>query len=247
MAAFKSELFSLESVLEFYDTHEEAMFRIFAGNKADAPYCRYEFFEENKELGREQLYNILLALKTNTQNTNQYLLQVIKKVRKAAKSGAKPIDFVNVTFQLNSSEINIPYQHGNAVAGYTASSTLETMLHQMQQQMKQQQEFNAQILQRLNEEEEEEEEEEAVGGLQTLLQHPKVMGLLDLAIDKFFGNNEAPAASINGTNDNARIVAAIERLKKVDSSLDSDLEKLADLAEQDAGTFNFLINQLRKM
>lgn len=246
MAAFKSELFSVETVLDFYDQHEEAMFRIYAGNKADAAYCRYEFFEENKELGKEQLYNILISLKQNSQNTNQYLLQVIKKVRKV-KAGVKPIEFVNVTFQLNSSEINLPYQHGNAVNGYAQSSVIETMLHQMQQQIKQQQEFNAQILQRLNEEDEEEEEAPAVGGLQTLLQHPKVMGLIDLAIGKFLGTNEAPAASINGTNDNARIIAAIERLKKVDGSLDSDLEKLADLAEQDAGTFNFLINQLRKM
>ena len=71
MANWKSELYSIDSVLNFYEQHESSMFRIYAGNKPELAYCRFEYYEDNKERGAEILFENLQALKQNSQNTNQ--------------------------------------------------------------------------------------------------------------------------------------------------------------------------------
>lgn len=251
MAAFKTELFTIEDILNFYEQHEEAAFKIFAGNKPDAAYCRFEFVEDDKPLGTEMLQNNLLALKNNTQNTNQYLLQIIKKARKV-KNGIKAVDFVNVTFQLNDNSIT-PYMQGSFVAGVNDTHRLEAAIEKMQMQNKQMIEA---LQQRISElEDEEEDEEDTTGGnfIAGLVNNPEVQTMIIGALSKLFqgqnSNSMNKNAQINGINENldneTKLKAAIEILKVHDISLADDLTKLANIAETNPKQFAFLLSMLR--
>lgn len=249
MAAFKTELFTIDDILNFYEQHEEAAFKIFAGNKPDAAYCRFEFIEDDKNLGSEILHNNLLALKNNTQNTNQYLLQIIKKARKV-KSGIKAVEFVNVTFQLNDNSV-IPYQQGNFVAGINENHRLEAAVEKMQLQNKQMIEA---LNERINELEQEEEEEDTGNNfIAGLVNNPEVQSMIVGALSKFFQpqntSNMNSSAQINGINEisdnEEKLKAAIEILKVHDISLADDLTKLAKIAETNPKQFLFLLSMLR--
>lgn len=250
MAAFKTELFTIEDILNFYEQHEEAAFKIFAGNKPDAAYCRFEFVEDDKPLGTEMLQNNLLALKNNTQNTNQYLLQIIKKARKV-KNGIKAVDFVNVTFQLNDNSVT-PYTQGSFVAGINDNHRLEAAIEKMNLQNKQM--FEA-LQQKINELEEDEEEEETTGNnfIAGLINNPELQTMVIGALSKLFqgqnSNNMNSVGQINGINKNsdneAKLKAAIEILKVHDMSLADDLTKLANIAETNPKQFAFLLSMLR--
>lgn len=250
MAAFKTELFTIEDILNFYEQHEEAAFKIFAGNKPDAAYCRFEFIEDDKPLGTEMLQNNLLALKNNTQNTNQYLLQIIKKARKV-KNGIKAVDFVNVTFQLNDNSVT-PYTQGSFVAGINDNHRLEAAIEKMQMQNKQMIEA---LQQRISELEEEEDEEDTTGGnfIAGLVNNPELQTMVIGALSKLFQDQNKSSMSnnvqINGINEStdneAKLKAAIEILKVHDMSLADDLTKLANIAETNPKQFAFLLSMLR--
>lgn len=251
MAAFKTELFTIEDILNFYEQHEEAAFKIFAGNKPDAAYCRFEFVEDDKPLGTEMLQNNLLALKNNTQNTNQYLLQIIKKARKV-KNGIKAVDFVNVTFQLNDNSVT-PYTQGSFVAGINDNHRLEAAIEKMQLQNKQMIEA---LQQRINELEEDEEETEDTTGsnfIAGLVNNPELQTMVIGALSKLFqgqnSNSMSSNAQINGikesTDNDAQLNAAITILKVHDISLADDLTKLANIAETNPKQFAFLLSMLR--
>lgn len=251
MAAFKTELFTVDDILNFYEQHEEAAFKIFAGNKPDAAYCRFEFLEDDKPMGTEILHNNLLALKNNTQNTNQYLLQIIKKSRKL-KTGIKAVEFVNVTFQLNDNSVT-PYTQGSFVAGINDNHRLEAAIEKMQHQNKQMIEA---LQERINELEEDEEEEEDTTGnnfIAGLVNNPEIQTMIIGALGKLFqpqnSSNMNNAAQINGINEisdnEEKLKAAIEILKVHDISLADDLTKLANIAETNPKQFSFLLSMLR--
>jgi len=101
------------------------------------------------------------------------------------------------------------------------------------------------LTERINEiesEEEEEEEENGLGALTDTDQLAKIMGLVNM-----FKGEQKPV-TINGANERTdNINNAIKRLYAVNKNLDTDLLKLADLAEQKPDTFNMLITTLRGM
>lgn len=242
MANWKSELYSIDSVLNFYEQHESSMFRIYAGNKPELAYCRFEYYEDNKERGAEILFENLQALKQNSQNTNQYLLQVISTLKETAK-GVKPSQFYNVTFQLNGNETMQPM----AIAGTNDSSFLMNKLIESNEKNNQ---LLMQLLAEKNEVQEEPEEDNFINGFlkSEQMQNILINGLERLLWPKkggLSGVNEAANDTVQ-SND-VELMAAIERLKKVDLQLSRNLNKLADIAENDKPTFNYLISMLQKM
>jgi|LakMenE18May11ns_1017448.scaffolds.fasta_scaffold9932192_2 hypothetical protein len=106
-------------------------------------------------------------------------------------------------------------------------------------------------IKRLEEEEEEEEESgEELAGLGGLNIHNIVSALNALNMIKNNGTtqtNQTP--TINGLNDDkiVNINKAIKILAKHDPDIDTDLLKLADMAENNAGTFQMLLKTLRSM
>lgn len=243
MAAWKSELHTIESVLNFYEQHENSMFRIYAGNKPEIAYCRFEYYEDNKEQGNEILYNNLLALKQNVNNTNQYLLQIIGSLKETSK-GAKPSQFYNVTFQLNSNDAMQPI---NSINGSSGNDYLFQKLIESNER-------NNQLLQTLLQdketEEQEPEEENFINGIlkNEQMQSLLIAGLTKLLTPKSGGLAGSPNPNIVSLNNQQEleILEAIERLKKVDNNLPTNLKKLADIAENEPQTFSYLISMLNK-
>lgn len=94
------------------------------------------------------------------------------------------------------------------------------------------------------EEEEEEDEESSLSGLN----NPNLVNIMAL-LSKALGGNNAKPTVVNGLQPQQiqNINTAIKTLSKYDSEIDSDLLKLANLAENNTDTFNMLLKTLRSM
>jgi len=110
----------------------------------------------------------------------------------------------------------------------------------------------AAIEERLSEQEEEETEaptqsENIVGAL---MQNPAVMqviqGLIMRAVDKIIPVGTGAPVTLAGVDDADKLTAALQILKQADPQLEDDLLRLAKLAQEDPGQFNFLLKMLRK-
>ena len=111
--------------------------------------------------------------------------------------------------------------------------------------MKKLETMEAKLNEYIAEEEEEEEEEKAeINGLNS----PAMINLLGL-LNKMLSGNNKPKTVINGLQNDqiTNINKAIKILSKYDSELDSDLLKLANLAENNTATFEMLLKTLRNM
>lgn len=103
------------------------------------------------------------------------------------------------------------------------------------------------------EEEEEEEEKGILGAVENysevfnkLCQNPVILNL----ITRLLGNvkpEPVTAAALAGVDDDAKLTAAINKLKAADPQLADDLTKLSVIAEQNPQQFNFLLSTLRSM
>lgn len=97
---------------------------------------------------------------------------------------------------------------------------------------------------------EEEEEEEELNGTPPQSELMQLLSVIT-ASGGLMGTTKQPTA-VNGTVEDgkaklARINTAIQRLHKVNPDIDSDLLKLADIAEQKPEMFKMLTNSLRAM
>lgn len=106
----KAELYSKESVINYYENSPHTMFRVFAGYTPTPTGCRYEYLGTDKNEGTGIITEALDAIEKNTLNTNTYCLQLIKDIEtKVVKRGeiTKEIPAVCIAFQ-----INLPYGVG---------------------------------------------------------------------------------------------------------------------------------------
>lgn len=233
MATWKPEIFDIDGLVGFYDQYDTANYIIYAGHKPEPNYVRGEYRDNDKNIGREHLINALIALKNNAQNTNTYLLQLVENKRTK--------NTPSVTFQLNQKDMVSPYMP--MVIPNNSNNDL--------------------ILQKLNgiesrinaiEEEDIEEEEEKPAGItgiiDTLLQNEQIqiamVGAVTSLLGKFMPQNKPMAIAGIPEEQDEKIIGAIAILKQHDANLGDDLMKLADMAENNNGQFNFLISMLRK-
>ena len=105
---YKPELFTIESVMDFYHNADGWQFKVFGGTTAQPQFCRYIFDGEEKEIGMQKLEEALYGLKSNTDNTNPYLIQVYSNPKKKGD----PANTTNIVFQLNKVERMMPYMGG---------------------------------------------------------------------------------------------------------------------------------------
>jgi hypothetical protein len=99
-----------------------------------------------------------------------------------------------------------------------------------------------------------EETEEHAGGTDNIvgviMQNPAIMqviqGLIMRAVDKIIPNAPGAPVGIAGVDDGEKLTTALQILKAADPHLEDDLLRLAKLAQEDPGQFNFLLKMLRK-
>lgn len=184
MAIFKAELFSIDQVLNFYESAEGENFKIFAKMNPTENYCRYSFIG-SKEEGLEKLNNALHEIKNNADNYNEYLIQVSSNV---SRKGQKP-EMTNITFQLNKPQYLGAVQYQNNNSGRT-EMLLERLVEQNQMLVSR--------ISALEAEEDLEVEEPEEDGLAGILKNPEVQSMLIGAIGRFISGNAPQTAAIAG-------------------------------------------------
>ena len=184
MAIFKAELFSIDQVLNFYESAEGENFKIFAKMNPTENYCRYSFIG-SKEEGLEKLNNALHEIKNNADNYNEYLIQVSSNV---SRKGQKP-EMTNITFQLNKPQYLGAVQYQNNNTGRT-EMLLERLVEQNQMLVSR--------ISALEAEEDLEIEEPEEDGLAGILKNPEIQTMLIGAIGRFISGNAPQTAAIAG-------------------------------------------------
>jgi hypothetical protein len=170
-----------------------------------------------------------------------------KKIKKAAERNGKmeSVFILNNTFT-QGQQTN--QQNQNNSGGYDLAALRESIVSEISKKNEESAILReiAELRQRFAEmdaEDEDEEPDNSMAGIQPD-QIAQIMGLVNM----FKGN--APAV-LNGTEEQGtrteNINKAIKILYKHDKSLDTDLLKLAEIAETKTETFNMLISTLRSM
>jgi len=209
MAIFKAELFNIEQVLRFYENADGNNFKIFARMNPTDAYCRYSFNGDKTE-GLDELGNALMQIKNNSENFNEYLLQVTSNARKGAK-----IDTTSITFQLNK-----PAYLGSVQPQYNNSGRTEMLLEKLVEQ-------NQMLVSRLSALEAENDldiDEPEEDGLAGILKNPAVQSMLIGAIGRFIEGNSAAPAAIAGISktelDYSEAIEILESLMSKGVSID---------------------------
>ena len=209
MAIFKAELFNIEQVLRFYENAEGNNFKIFARMNPTDAYCRYSFNGDKTE-GLDELGNALMQIKNNSENFNEYLLQVTSNARKGAK-----VETTSITFQLNK-----PAYLGSVQQQYNNSGRTEMLLEKIVEQ-------NQMLVSRLSALEAENDldiEEPEDDGLAGILKNPAVQSMLIGAIGRFIEGNTAAPAAIAGISktelDYSEAIEILESLMSKGVSID---------------------------
>jgi hypothetical protein len=220
MAAFRPEIFTIDEVLNFYDSADGNDYKIFAGVNPTAQYLRYNFSGE-KEIGRQELQMALTQLRNNVENYNPYLIQVISE-EKISKGRKKEPILTSISFQLNRPQQFLPMQQMGGVGSPRTEMLLEKLVEQ-----------NALMQSRLSALEsigEMEEEEEVVQSpINAMLNNPElqqtiITGIMGL-VSNMFTKTGAPTgiAGIDDTDEALKILhslmdkgVTIEHLRKLD-------------------------------
>ena len=229
MAAFRPEIFTIDEVLNFYDTAEGNDYKVYAGVNPSPQYLRYNF-SGDKEIGRQELQMALTQLRNNVENYNPYLIQVISE-EKISKGRKKEPILTSISFQLNRPQSYMPMQQmGNVGSGRT-EMLLEKLIEQ-----------NALMQSRLSALESigelEEEEEEPLSPLNAMLSNPDlqqalITGVMGL-VGGMFGKTGAPTGIAGIDDDEATKIlnslmskgVTIEHLRKLDEMNSMKLKSL---------------------
>jgi hypothetical protein len=231
---YKPELFTIESVMDFYHNADGVHFKVFGGTTAQPQFCRYIFDGNEKEIGMQKLEEALYGLKSNTDNTNPYLIQVFSNPKKKGE----PLNTTNIVFQLNKVERILPYM-GGMMQPATDPELKNILLKIVEGQNL--------LVSKLSSEEFEQEEEEPMSinkAIGSMLQNPETQAMLlsigGELLSGFMNRLKQPSApmtqgiaGIPETNESIEILnslmnkgVTIEHLRKLDSM---SLNKLSTL------------------
>jgi hypothetical protein len=252
MATYRAELTTKDEVLSYYDNIEDAQnfgFRVFAGSKVDDAYLRYEFEGQDKSEGGQILANALDAILSNPNNTNLYLLQVIRaKIHGGGQKGRKTrYDGQNITFQLNG--VNSGAM-GQMLPAFP-QKTFDYFKDELERYKIENESLREQIAELEAEcEEKQETKQSGIGAMvSTLFERPEIQQALISGVTDFFKglkkNNQMTTDNNNIQND-VEVTAAVNRLKSHVPDLAALLNKLSTIAENDKAQFDMLCNILRQ-
>jgi hypothetical protein len=230
MAAFRPEIFTIDEVLNFYDTAEGNDYKVYAGVNPSPQYLRYNF-SGDKEIGRQELQMALTQLRNNVENYNPYLIQVISE-EKVSKGRKKEPILTSISFQLNRPQQFLPMNQMSGVGSPRTEMLLEKLVEQ-----------NALMQSRLSALESigemEEEEEEPMSPINAMLSNPElqqtiITGIMGL-VGTMFTKTGAPTgiAGIEDTDEALKILhslmdkgVTIEHLRKLDEMNSMKLKSL---------------------
>jgi hypothetical protein len=260
MASWKPELHDKEGVMNYYEQFDSPYFNLYAGNKVDEPFLRWDFQVNDKARGREVLSDALESILANPNNNNTYLLQILMEepkepkrpgARVSLRGRGKPLS-KQITFQLNNVGVSglMPYYPGQMVGGVPGgnSSELKTLIAQ-----------NSEMLEiiktRLLDQDEEPEEQNAnLGFVGQVLNNPTYAPLIEAAIvgliSKILPQNTEPG-KVAGVPDQAQSVAP-PTLEETMNNLAghgmtyNDLLGLERFARRNPLQFKMYLNILRK-
>jgi len=235
MAAFRPEIFTIDEVINFYDSAEGSEYKIFAGVNPTPQYLRYNFVGE-KEIGRQELVNALTQLRNNIENYNPYLIQVISEGNTGrGKKKESPV-LTSISFQLNRPQSMLPMQ---AMAGIGSPRT-EMLLEKLVEQ-------NAMLQSRIAAieamDELEEEEEAPKSPIDQMLSSPQVQEALIAGVMSLMSGlitkGGAPTA-IAGIDDEAEATEILRSLMNKGVTIDH-LRKLNEMSSSKLSSLLFML------
>jgi hypothetical protein len=229
-APYKPELFTSEAVLDFYENADGINYKIYGGTSPKAEYCRYIFEGTEKEIGMQKLDEALHGLRSNTENTNPYLIQVYPKAKRKGDTLLQPIP-TQIVFQLNRPEKFIPY--GMAGMSTPSDPALTAAIVKLT-------ETQNLILSKLSAEEAEGEQPEAPQGFAGILNHPQFQQVaiagISMLMDRFLNGKAQPQALAGIPENNAeqkqKALKAIDLLSEKDQFFGDHLLYLANLQDE---------------
>ena len=177
MSAWKPELHAIDEVLNYYDQWDFPQYKVFAGNSLKPEYCRFTYDGTDKGIGREKLHEALNALASNYENTNTYILQILKPKGKTFEP------YNQITFQLNKPNSMFPA----TVGGYQMTQQHNQVNNEILSRLRGLEEKLAEI----DEEEEEEEPEENM--LNGILANPQIKTILMGVLSNLFAPKQPQA------------------------------------------------------
>lgn len=238
MASSSIQFKGIEGVVTAYENRNVPAWSLWQGKQ-----FMFKYEGPDLEQGAEQLEKTLEMLSESSNAI--YTLKVYEDVPGGKIKSNTPDDGsfnfkINADTQLVTQNQYASLKHNNAIAERLAA-----------------------IEERLNEREEEndEPEENRLGMIGTILEHPALQPIITQVLANIFTTKKSDAAAppqtasvvpmqpvqraaINGVHDDAKILQAINDLKAHDERLADHLAKLASIAKNDPGSFNFLIATL---
>jgi hypothetical protein len=234
MATWRPELHTIESVLSYYDEYDHPAYRVYAGNSPKIEYCRFQYDGTDKGIGREKLMEALQSLVQNVENTNTYIIQILKHKGKILEP------YNQISFQLNKPNNMYPAQLGafNFQQNNQVNNEILSRLRGLEEK-----------LMKIEEEEEEEDEEPQNNILNGLLNNPQMQNMLMGILANIMTPKKPQAvAGIKETSElteeEQKIQAALEVLKVHTPQLGDKLLKLADMATNNNSQYQWLIKML---
>ena len=231
MATWRPELHTIDAVLSYYDEYDHPAYRVFAGNSPKIEYCRFQYDGTDKGIGREKLMEALQSLVQNVENTNTYIIQILKQ------KGKNLEPYNQISFQLNKPNTLFPAQMGafNTMQNNQVNNEILSRLRGLEEK-----------LQSLEEEEEEDEEEEE-NVLSGLLNNPTMKNMLIGMLANIMTPQKPQAVAgikEDVNTEDQKILAALDILKANTPNLGDKLLKLADMATNNPAQYQMLIKML---
>ena len=225
MANYGVQKSSLQAVLMWYESQDEAKFSIFRGNKENDAYLTDAYTGTDKEQGTIQLQRALQEIETT--DFNIYFLKLYPANIKTKKSAP------GVTFQLYTPQ-------AQQVSGFYQSSNQNQVLTELLNEVRA---LREERLNRIEEEEEEEPETEN-DFLAGIVNNPQMQNFLLGVLSNVFTNNAGnkPVQAMAGIETDESLQTAITTLLNKGVTV-ADIVKLSQMEQQQ---INFLLSMLRK-
>jgi hypothetical protein len=159
----------------------------------------------------------------------------------------KKLGNIRITFKLNKEEKYQPHSQQQQAHQYDQTAVIENALlkqkafYENNELMKRLEVMDAKLNEYMNEDDDDDDEAQLSG-----LNNPNIINLLGLLSKALSGNKPTV---VNGLKSEqiSNINNAVKILSRYDDQIDTDLLKLANLAENNTATFEMLLKTLRSM